>query len=95
MFRTPERMERQAPTWKTLDAQSATGVANAKRIQLRSMGAGSSRPPSRSVPSDEYAMTGMERTSAIQKRRRMSASMAAAIRGSDMSWPIASWPPCA
>src|SRR5437763_11522240 len=62
---------------------SATGVANASMIQSAGMpnGAGRTRPPSSSIPSPEYASTGMARTRLIQKQRRMSASIAAAMRG--------------
>ncbi len=92
MFSTPVRIARQAPRWNTDDAHSATGVAKTSIAQFRSIGSGISRPRS-SVPSGEIAMTGIESASATRKRRFMSASMDAAIRGSDMSCPIASWPP--
>jgi len=38
MFRTPERIERQAPTWNTHEAQSATGVLKAEAgLSLRDL----------------------------------------------------------
>ena len=74
--------------WKTLLVQSATGVANSSMIQsagCRTASAASS--PRHASPAASRATTGIDSTRLIQKRRRMSASIAAAMRGSHMSWP--------
>ena len=83
MSRRREESERKAPAMKIHPHQKTMGVVSPRSAHDRSASLSGRRMPI-IAPMGEMTTTSAERPSAIQNRVRMSASIDAAIAGSDM-----------